>query len=720
MNAKKVVVIGAGTMGSGIAAHMANIGFEVSLLDLTRESCNALFDRARTARPPHFLTQDRANSVRRGGIDQDLQWVGEADWVCEAIIEKLDAKRDLFALIEPLLREDAMISTNTSGLQIELLNEGRSESWRKRFLGTHFFNPPRYLKLLELIPTGDTAPEAIAAFTQFLEEKAARRVVLAKDTPGFIANRYGMWSMIWATHVAEELHLSPEAVDLITGQFLGRPRTGSFRLNDLVGLDIMVDIAQNLQQRCPHDPRTADLATPRSIEFLMSKGWIGEKSGHGFYRRENKELLTFDPVTQAYRERVEPSIPSVDKHGKLPLGQRIAATLKERDEAGEFLREYLIPTLKYATEIKEEISHNVLDFDRVMEWGFGWQMGPFAMIDAIGPENLGFESPTYYQSGQVLSHSGEWQPRPTEPHYLSIKGFPVIEEKGTYALVDLGDRITGVVLRTKMGSISPELVRDLTELFTARPDDRFVLCNDGRCFSVGYDLRFFDERIDSGDMKGIDAGLAELHALGELMEQRRVVAAVHGYCFGAGLELALSCPKIVTAVDAQIGLPEAKVGLLPGGRGTVLMRLHSQGSIKRCVEVAMNLIRGESASNAEEARILGYLRPTDQTVYHPDRLVFEAIEAAKKVEPTGRPGWMNLEGPISGMIDREIEQLGIAGKFSEHDRFIGDRIRMIFSKSSSYASATEMERREFLELCGKALTHARIRHMLQTGKPLPN
>ncbi len=247
-NCRQVCVIGAGTMGSGIAAHLANLGFAVTLLDMTPESTRTALDRAIHQRPPHFYVPGTAQTIRLGSIAENLAWVNEADWVCEAIVERLDAKRALFEAIEDHLRPDALISTNTSGLQIGLLNEGRSDNFKRRFLGTHFFNPPRYLKLLELIPTPETDPSVIADATRFLEEKVARRVVLAKDTPGFIANRFGMWSMIYAVHVAEKLGLTVEQVDHITGPFLGRPRSGSFRLNDLVGIDIIFRPAGTLEE----------------------------------------------------------------------------------------------------------------------------------------------------------------------------------------------------------------------------------------------------------------------------------------------------------------------------------------------------------------------------------------------------------------------------------------------------------------------------------------
>jgi 3-hydroxyacyl-CoA dehydrogenase len=720
LRAQRVCVIGAGTMGSGIAAHLANLGFEVSLLDVSQESVHQAFDRARSARPPHFYVPDRANDVRLGSIAENLDWVSDADWVCEAIVERLEAKRDLFAAIDPILRPDAMISTNTSGLQIGLLAEGRSNSFRERFVGTHFFNPPRYLKLLELIPTEDTDPEAVEAMTAFLEERAARRVVLAKDTPGFIANRYGMWAMFHAVHTAEKLHLSVEDVDAITGPFLGRPRSGSFRLNDLVGLDVMRDIAQNLIDRCPDDPHLGALRTPASMHSLLARGWIGEKAGQGYYRKEGRELLALDLQTFTYRQRREPGLPTLERLGREPFGDRLREALDGRDEVGEFLREYLVPALRYADYLKEEISHNVRDFDRVMKWGFGWEKGPFETIDAIGGERLGIEGEPYYRDGKVRQFAGGYFEPAAEPQYRTVQEYEIISKGDTYNLRDLGDGVSAICITTKMGVITPTLVAELTTLLESKPLDTFVLTSEARSFSAGYDLKYFASAIEDERWTDIDIALQSLHHLGELLEGVRSVAAVYGHCLGAGFELAASCSRIVANAETQIGLPEAKVGLIPGGRGTVLMRLNNQRTARRLAEVAMTVTLGAVSNGADHARLLGYLRPTDSVVYHPDRLLAEAKRTALETEPTQREEWITPEGPIIGMIDRSQDEVKARGEMSDHDELIGDKIKSVFAKTGSYEQALERERKEFIDLCQRALTIARIRHMLETGKPMRN
>lgn len=715
-----VCVIGAGTMGSGIAAHLANIGFSVTLLDRDQESVEAAFGRARAARPPHFYVSETASKVRLGSIQENLDWVSEADWVCEAVVEKLDIKRALFEAIEPVLRPDALISTNTSGLQIDLLKEGRSDDFRRRFFGSHFFNPPRYLKLLELIPTVETDPGVIADATQFFERLVARRVVVAKDTPGFIANRYGMWSMYLATHVAERLQLTIEEVDAITGPFLGRPKTGSFRLNDVVGLDIMEDIAHNLIERCPHDPETKWLAAPASLAWLKEKGWIGGKVGQGYYKKEAGQFLSFDLQAHGYREMVAADLPSLRDLGRLPLGERVRAALELRDPVGDYLREYLVPAMRYADAVKDEISHSVQDFDRVMKWGFGWDMGPFELIDAVGADAFGIESGTkFYQSGQILGFNGVYFPAPSEPEYRTMTDFPVLESYDDFNLRELGDGVMGIGITTKMGVVTPRLVSGLNSLLRTGGLDRVVISSEAATYSVGFDLKFFASRIEEQDWDGIDSAIAEFQELNMRLHKIRSVAAVFGFCLGGGFEIAAGCQAIVAAPETQIGLPEARVGLIPGGAGTPLMRLRSQDDLKLLVGAMKTLATGAMSANADDARALGFLQGGDVTCYHPDRLVSQAKMVAMSLEVVSRPDWRTVSGPFRGMVDQMHTDLKSKGDFSNYDSQINHAALGVFC-SGSYEDAIQRERESFVALCKEGLTLARIKHMIETGKPLRN
>jgi 3-hydroxyacyl-CoA dehydrogenase len=719
LDVQRVCVIGAGTMGGGIAAHLANLGFKVALIDLHRDSAINGLARANSAKPPHFTTGQVHLSVETSGLQDGYPLISKADWICEAIVEKLEAKRALYGEIAGLMKPGAILTTNTSGLEISLLAADLAPHLRRSFVGTHFFNPPRYLKLLELIPTTETDPGVLADISDFLEDKVGRRVIPAKDTPGFIANRFGMWSMFHAIHCAERLGLSIEQVDAITGPFLGRPKSGSFRLNDIVGLDVMWDIAQNLVARCDDDPHLKYLGLPSSMAFLLEKGWIGDKVRQGYYRREGDQFLSLDFKTHAYRERQEQTFASLDELGTLPLPQRIRTAVELRDEVGEFLRLHLIPTLQYASYLKEQVSYTVEDFDRVMKWGFGWQLGPFELIDAIGGEKLAIAGGPFYYEGQQRSFEGTFIPRKAEPQFQPITEYPILDQRATYRLRDLGDGVTALSMTGKMGIISPAFVHEATELLEGG-FDRFVLTSEARSFSAGFDLSFFLNAIFDEDWIGIDHALRQLQYLGELIESRSSVAGIFGHCLGAGLELAGSCSVILAQLETQIGLPEAKVGLLPGGRGATLMRLNNQANAKRLAEASMTLTLGEVGTNAEHARHLGYLRASDVTCFHPDRVLWDAKQAALTAIPRVREHWAPVAGPVVGMIDREQEQLRQQGKLSNHDEVIGDKIKSVLAKTHFYEESLDREREGFIELCGKALTVARIKHMLETGKPLRN
>ncbi|MBL8048399.1 MAG: enoyl-CoA hydratase/isomerase family protein [Chthonomonas sp.] len=716
----KVCVIGAGTMGSGIAALLANLGFQVTLLDQTAASAKAGLDRARNMRPPHFYSANHAESIRVGGIDENLDWVREADWVCEAIIEKLDAKKNLYALIEPLVRPEALVSTNTSGLQIELLIEGRSDDFCRKFVGTHFFNPPRYLKLLELIPTSRTDTAILQNYVEFLEEHVARRVVLAKDTPGFIANRYGMWSMFHATHIAEKLQLPIEAVDAITGPFLGRPRSGSFRLNDLVGMDIMVDIAANLRERCPQDPRTDALATPKSIEFLLSQGHLGAKSGMGFYRKEGKELLALDLTTHAYRQQLPVSIPSLEKFAKMPLGERIRATLTERDEAAEFLRLYLIPTLRYAEELRAEISHSVEDFDRVMMWGFGWEMGPFALIDAIGRDALGWsEAPPNFQGKEQLDFTGIYVNRKVEPQFATIHEFPVTETGEGFNVRDLGDGVRAITTTTKMGTYNPAVCRALTAWLNGTTGP-LVLTSEAKHFSLGFDLRVFSEAMAAKDMDMVNDGLLALQGLADTLSKKQVVAAIFGYTLGGGLEMAMGCPQVIAHSESMIGLPEVRVGLLPGGAGTCELRRRAGSNLKLIAHYAKSAMSGAVTTNAFEGFGLGYLRASDVIAPHSDRLLHDAKQLALNLQVQEPAKWEMPEGPLVGVVDRVIDELKTGSDWAPYDEHVCEAIKWTMTKPGTWTEAVAREREEFVKLCQHGNTVLRVQHMLDVGKPLRN
>lgn len=720
LSRRRVCVIGAGTMGGGIAAHLANLGLEVSLLDVTAAAAASGLRRAREAKPANFCVPEYADEVRTAALHDSRGALAEADWVCDAIVENLEAKQALYSDIEPWISPEALVSTNTSGLEISRLVAGRSEAFRARFLGTHFFNPPRYLKLVELIPTPFNSRAVVEEYRRLLEDEVGRRVVVAKDTPGFIANRFGMWAMFQAIFAAEKLGLSVEQVDAITGPFLGRPRSASFRLNDIVGLDIMADIAANLRERCPDDPFAQKLAIPPSMAFLIERGWLGDKSLQGYYRREAKEFLALDLRTHAYRVRVPASFPTLDELATEPLEKRVFEAARRRDEVGEFLREYLRPALQYADWLKEKISHSVFDFDRVMQWGFGWQLGPFGLIDAVGADWVGLEPKPFYIGQQQRAFDGSYVALPREDKFKELTQFPLIDEGEGFRVRDMGDGVLALCLTSKLGVLRPAGVRAMSDWLASARAGRLVLASEAKHFSVGYDLAFFlDCATNHRTMEAAEA-LAQLQDLRKLLASSASVAAVHGYCLGGGFEIASACTMVAAHPEAQIGLPEVHVGILPCGGGTAAMRMRSQSHAKNIVSMARAIITAKVSGCADDARRIGYLRRDDVTVVNPDALYTEAKRLALAAFPAPTPTWASVAGPLAGMIDQAAQELRRDGKITEHDLKIAEKIRNVMAKSTSLENAEELERLYATDLLGEGLSVARLRHMLEHGKPLRN
>jgi 3-hydroxyacyl-CoA dehydrogenase len=550
-------------------------------------------------------------------------------------------------------------------------------------------------------------------------------VVLAQDKPGFIANRFGMWNLFHTIHTAERLGLTVEQVDEISGTFLGRPKSATFRLADIIGLDVMRDIANNLKSSLTEDPKTATFEIPNSMLSLLGRGWIGDKTGHGYYRREGKETLVLDFATFAYRMPREVQFPDSAELNALPLGERLAKGLDLKSEVGEFLREALIPALVYADELKAQVSHSVADFDNVMKWGFGWEKGPFELIDCIGSQKVwpqrvedGPDHP-YYKQGSVRGFHGGYTNLPKHPEFETLHDFKQIEVGETYRLRDMGNGVIAIVLTSKMGVLSPKVVAELKQVF-GQKFSHYVLTSEAKCFSAGFDIQFLNQHVQDGEFHKIEEGLLNLQELGELMQTKPGATAIFTYCLGAGLELALSSHTIVADAESQIGLPESRLGLIPGGRGVCLMRQNNAFNAKRLAEVTLTMAQGTISSNADHAKQLGYLRNTDKVVYDRDRLFFIAKQAALDATVVAEDLWKPALGPLVGMIDELVAKQRASGAFTEYDEFIAGKLRQIVARSTSYQDAIERERTEFVDLAKRTLTQTRLRHMLDHGTALRN
>ncbi|HYJ94808.1 MAG TPA: 3-hydroxyacyl-CoA dehydrogenase NAD-binding domain-containing protein, partial [Vicinamibacterales bacterium] len=474
---RSVAVLGAGVMGAQIAAHVANAGVPALLLDVTTEAATEGLKRARALKPDPFFTPDTWKLVTTGGFDQGFAKLSEADWIIEAIVEKLDVKRELIARVDQARRPGSIVSTNTSGIPVHAIAEGRSDDFRRHWMGTHFFNPPRYLHLLEIIPTDDTSRAVVDEVSAFADHHFGKGVVIAKDTPNFIGNHLalaGVVPLLWLIAAGE---YTIEEIDAMTGPAIGRPKSATFRTLDLAGVDILVHVIQNLHERLPDDKARARFVLPPFVEHMLAKGLIGEKSGQGFYKRVKgaggeSDILTLDQETLEYRPRKAPTLPSLDAANAIAdTGERITTLFNGKDRVGQFLRSTLAPALVYAANVTPEIAYSPDDVDRVMRWGFGWELGPFETADAIGidrvievardvdPDLLANGTPAIWraplESGRNRLRAGEVPPAATDLLILRAAKdrSKVVKKNPGASLVDLGDGVLSVEFHSKMNAI---------------------------------------------------------------------------------------------------------------------------------------------------------------------------------------------------------------------------------------------------------------------------
>src|SRR3990170_254431 len=382
---RTAAVLGAGTMGAQVAAHLANGGVETLLLDVTREAARDGLERARAMRPDPFFTPSTYTLIRTGGFDEDLAAVSDVDWIVEAVVERLDVKQSLFERLEPHRRASTIVSSNTSGIPISALAEGRSEGFRRHFLGTHFFNPPRYLRLLEVIPTPDTDPDVVASISTFAERRLGKGVVIAKDSPNFIANHLGLYGVMQVFRALASGEFTVEEIDATTGPAIGRPKSATFRTLDIAGIDVFAHVARNLSERLETAADRAIFAVPPLVEEIIARGWIGAKSGRGFYAKApSGDILTLDIATMEYRPKHPARLPALDAARSVgDVRERVQKLLQGDDKVGRFLRSTLVPTLDYAERIAPTVAHSTADVDRAMRWGFGWEAGPFELRGAL-------------------------------------------------------------------------------------------------------------------------------------------------------------------------------------------------------------------------------------------------------------------------------------------------------------------------------------------------
>ena len=756
----RAVVIGSGTMGGGIAAHFANAGIPVHLLDVVEPP----LDRIKKHKPPPFHTPETADLITAGTLDEHEAWIAEGDWIVEAIIENMEAKRELVARIDRLRKPGSIVSSNTSGLPISQIAVNASDDFRKHFIGTHFFNPPRYMKLLEVIPTPDTAPEVTRFVRAFAEQRLGKGVVLCKDTPNFIANRLASVGGASLTDFALEHDYTVEEVDAIAGPLIGRPKTAAFRLQDLVGLDVASAVGGNLYDLIEGDESREVLRSPR-VEALrkaqMDKGRLGDKTSQGFYKKDGKTILSLDIKSGEYRERIEPQIASLAEAAKMrKLPERVNFVLQQDDKAGALARHAVYHSLGYASRRVPEISDDLVSIDRAVRWGFSHDLGPFELWDAIGVratadamethgvavapwvrEMLAAGHETFYENGSVYDpQSKSYVAIPRDEKQIALQDCPVVRENKGASLRDLGDGVLCLEFHTKMNTLDDDIramLVDAVEEVERGEWAGLVIGNDGADFCVGANLAggLADPQAA---VKGMQDALMRVRFCA-----KPVVAAPFGRTLGGGVEVALAASRIVAAGETYMGLVEVGVGLVPGAGGCKEM-------VRRVVAPAMKKSPGSDplpylqnvlqvvgaakvSSSGEEARSFGFLSESDRVVMNRDHLLHEAKQEVLLLAAEGYAPPVNGDNcfaagrDVRAGLKAAIYVLQQGGYMSEYDAFISNRLAHVLCGGDLTAPQfvseqylLDLEREVFVELLGQQKTIDRIQHMLKTGKPLRN
>jgi 3-hydroxyacyl-CoA dehydrogenase len=773
MTIHSVGVLGAGTMGAQIALHLANAGVPSLLLDVSRDAARQGLERARRLKPDPQFTPEAWRLVTTGGFGDDLARLAGVDWIVEAVVEQIDVKRPLLERAAAAGRPDAILSTNTSGIPVGAIAEGWPAERRARWLGTHFFNPPRYLPLLEIVPTADTAPAVVQALAAFGDQVLGKGVVVARDTPNFIGNHLALHGVAAILRAVESGRWTIDEADAITGKAIGRPASATFRTLDIVGLDVAAHVLRNLEERLPEAADRAWFRTPGLLSGRIAAGALGEKSGRGFFERRRSSdggsaIFTFDPVSGDYQPQRTPSFPSIEAARSIDdTATRVRTLFQGHDRVGQFLRETLAPTLVYAARVAPDIAHSIDDVDRVMRWGFGWELGPFELIDAIGvrevldacaavapEERRRAEAPEGRRRvlaeaiavGRNRVRDGALPPAGPGLQLLgqarTARG--VVAANSGASLVDLGDGVLAVEFHSKMNAIGGDTIAMLHQGVreAARNHRALVVGSEATNFSAGANLMLVLLEAQEGNWDELDQMVRGFQQamLALRYSDVPVVVAPAGLALGGGCEVALHADRVQAAGETYMGLVEVGVGLIPAGGGTKEMTARAMARVPAgadplpFVQAAFETVAlaRVSASGPDAVR-LGYLAATDGFTMNRERLIADAkTQALARADAGYRPPPRRTAIPVGGESLAAALKLGVhlawrAGRASDHDALIGRTLATLFAGGDVAHRTTiseqhflDLEREAFLRLLGEAKTLARIRHTLATGKPLRN
>lgn len=792
---KKVAVLGSGVMGAGIACHFANIGLEVLMLDIVpfdlseeekkqASARNRIVEGALKAalksKPAALYDKAFASRITTGNFDDDFEKIGEVDWVIEVVIERLDIKQQIFAKVDKFRKEGTLVTSNTSGIPIHMMLDGRSEDFRQHFCGTHFFNPPRYLRLFEIIPTAETKKEVVDFFMHYGDIFLGKQTVLAKDTPAFIGNRIGVYAMAKIYQLTTELGLSISAVDKLTGPAIGRPKTGTFRLGDLVGHDTGSNVIKGIKANCPDDEQAGTFEVPKYMQFLLDNKFLGNKSGQGFYKRTNEKdakgrrvILELNLETLEYQPTQRPDLPSLKLAKQVDnLAKRIPQLFKAEDKGGELIRRSLVGLFAYVSNRVPEICNQFYSIDDAMRAGYAWEYGPFEYWDLIGIEEgikqaeaEGETIADWVKEMVAAGHTSFYKREGGSKKYYNIdtKGYEEmpgasefinldnyrdsapIHKNAEIVLHDIGDGVLCLEFRSPHNSMGEGVLRGINESIQIAEEGDWkglVIGNHGTNFSVGANLMLIGMLAYQDDYEQMDmaVNLFQQTTMRCRYSSIPVVAAIQGMALGGGCETLMHCDAAVVAAESYIGVVEVGVGLIPGGSGTKEFALRASDSffagdvqIPTLIDRFRNIAMASVGTSAAEAFNYGYLiEGRDQVVLNKDRNIAEAKKRALKLaenytQPLQRTDITVMGRTGLGALYAAANELRLGKYASEHDIKIAKKIAWVLcggdltgTPKVSEQYLLDLEREAFLSLAGEDKTKARIQHMLQTNKPLRN
>jgi len=791
-NIQKAAVLGSGVMGAGIAAHLANVGIPTLLLDIVpRELTEAQQKKGLTLedkqvrnhisqtnlekllkqKPAPLTAKKNIALIEAGNFEDDMKRLAEVDWVIEVVVENLEIKRSVFAQVDHYRKPGSIISSNTSGISVEAMVEGRSEDFKSHFLGTHFFNPPRYLKLLEVIPTQYTSPEVFSFMKTFGEDVLGKGVVEAKDTPNFIANRIGTYGLLVTVQEMLKGDYSVGEVDSVTGPLIGRPKSATFRTLDVVGLDTFAHVAKNVYEQVDGAEKEV-FEIPAFMKSMLEKGWYGSKSGQGFFLKQGKEILELNPTTLEYETRKKLKAPSLEiaKQQK-GTANKLKALLYSKDRVGELLWNITSPTLIYSADLLGTIADDIVAIDNAMKWGFGWQQGPFEIWDAIGVEKsvakmkeegkevaawvvqmLADGITSFYKEvdGDVYFYSnGEYKALEQNPKVINLKQLKkkngVIKKNSGASLIDLGDGVALLEFTSPNNAIGLDIIQMIN--FSIDEVEKnykgLVIGNQGKNFCVGANLAMM--LMEAQDDNIFELDMVIRHFQQAMMKikysAKPVVAAPFGMTLGGGTEVCLPASHIQASMESYMGLVEVGVGLIPGGGGNKELYIKHLENIPNGVQfdlqnvankVFESIAMANVSTSAEEARENNVLNFADGISVNGDHLIYDAKQAVLALAEAGYKPPVRKKIPVVGETGYAALLLGannlrLSGYISEHDMHIAKKLAYViaggkvpFGTEVDEQYLLDLERQAFLNLIEHPKTQARMQHMLVKGKPLRN